>query len=84
VRALGYQDLRVDFVVVDTERVPRATFAAILRAWGDGFSAALAQASGQPPAPVRARFEAMAVAVEAPGSYAVWQVPVVSARKPRG
>lgn len=82
VRALGYLDLRVDFVVVDTERVPRATFAAILRAWGDGFSAALAEASGQPEASVRARFEAMAVAVEAPGSYAAWQVPVISARKP--
>ena len=81
-RALGYGELRMDYVVVDTERVPRATFAGILRAWGDGFAGALAQATAQDPAQVRARFEDMAAAVEAPGSYAVWQVPIVSARKP--
>jgi ubiquinone/menaquinone biosynthesis C-methylase UbiE len=82
VRALGYADLRVDYVVVDTERVPRATFAGILRAWGDGFAPALAQASGQPLADVQARFEAMARAIEDPALYAVWHVPVISARKP--
>jgi ubiquinone/menaquinone biosynthesis C-methylase UbiE len=81
VRALGYADLRVDYVVVDTERVPRATFAGILRAWRDGFSAALAGFCGQAPAQVAARFDAMVAAVEDPAGYAVWQVPVVSARK---
>jgi ubiquinone/menaquinone biosynthesis C-methylase UbiE len=82
VRALGYTDLRMDYVVVDTERVPRGTFAGILRAWGDGFAGVLAEASGQDPAAVRGRFETMARAVEDPASYAVWQVPVISARKP--
>ena len=82
VRALGYEDLRVDYVVVDTERVPRATFAAILRAWGDGFAGALAEATGQEPALVHGRFARMADAVDDPAGYAVWQVPVISARKP--
>ncbi|MGH8030491.1 MAG: class I SAM-dependent methyltransferase, partial [Arenimonas sp.] len=82
VRALRYTDLRVDYAVVDTERVPRATFAGILRAWGDGFSAALAEASGQALEQVQARFAAMVAAVEDPDRYAVWHVPIISARKP--
>jgi SAM-dependent methyltransferase len=82
VRALGYHDARVDYVVVDTERVPRATFAGILRAWGDGFAGALAEAAGRPLAEVQAQFEAMARCVEDPAQYAVWQVPIVSGRKP--
>jgi len=31
---------------------------------------------------VHAQFEAMATAIETPPNYAVWQVPVVSGRKP--
>jgi ubiquinone/menaquinone biosynthesis C-methylase UbiE len=82
VRALGYTDLRMDYVVVDTERVPRATFAGILRAWGDGFAPALAQSGGRPLAEVDAVFAAMVATIEAADAYVVWQVPVVSARKP--
>lgn len=82
VHGLGYRALAVDYVVVDTERVPREVFAGILRAWGDGFSAALAESSGRPLADVQAVFAAMAAAVETPPNYAVWHVPVVSARKP--
>jgi ubiquinone/menaquinone biosynthesis C-methylase UbiE len=82
VRALGYTDLGADYVVVDTERVSRATFAGILRAWGDGFAGALAQHGGLALADVQARFEAMARAIEDPAQYAVWHVPIVSARKP--
>jgi ubiquinone/menaquinone biosynthesis C-methylase UbiE len=79
---LGYTDLRVDYVVVDTLRVPRATFAGILHAWGDGFSAALAEASGRPLAQVQAQFDAMATTIETPPHYAAWHVPIISARKP--
>jgi len=35
-RALGFTDLTMDYVVVDTERVPRETFAEIITAWRDG------------------------------------------------
>jgi len=34
--AAGYRDIRLDYVVVDTLRVPRPTFAGIIRAWRDG------------------------------------------------
>ena len=34
-------DLRVDYVIVDTLRVPRATFAGIITAWRDGYTEAI-------------------------------------------
>src|SRR5438067_1656320 len=35
---LGVADIALDYVVVDTLRVPRETFAAILEAWRDGYA----------------------------------------------
>jgi ubiquinone/menaquinone biosynthesis C-methylase UbiE len=77
----GYTELAVDYIVVDTLRVPRETFAGILRAWRDGYTEPLAKASGRDAADVRADFDAMVDAIETPPNYAVWQVPVVSARR---
>jgi ubiquinone/menaquinone biosynthesis C-methylase UbiE len=77
----GYADLAVDYVIVDTRRVPRATFAGILRAWRDGYVEPLAHASGRAPDDVRADFDAMIEAIETPPQYAVWQIPIVSARR---
>ncbi len=42
---LGLRELHVDYVVVDTLRVPRATFATIIQAWRDGYTEALAEHS---------------------------------------
>lgn len=78
----GYRDIAADYVVVDTLRVARATFAGILRSWRDGFAPALAEAGGRPIDDVRADFDAMIASVENPDRYAVWQVPVISGRKP--
>ena len=78
----GYLDIALDYVVVDTLRVPRATFAGIIRAWRDGYVEPLAGASGRDATAVRADFDRMIAAIETPPQYAVWQVPVVSARKP--
>ena len=36
-KRLGFEDLHVDYIVVDTIRVPRATFGAIIAAWRDGY-----------------------------------------------
>lgn len=77
----GYGEIEMEYLVVDTLRVPRPTFAGILRAWRDGFSEALAQASGRAPAEVLADFDAMIAAVETPPAYAVWHVPVISGRR---
>jgi ubiquinone/menaquinone biosynthesis C-methylase UbiE len=80
--AAGYRDIRQDYVVVDTLRVPRATFGGILRAWRDGYVAPLALASGRPEGDVARDFDAMIAAIETPPHYAVWQVPVASGQKP--
>lgn len=80
--AAGYRDIAMDYVIVDTLRVPRATFAGILGAWRDGYASALAEASGRPLTTVQAEFDAMIAAIETPPQYAVWHVPVVSGRKP--
>lgn len=78
----GYRDIAMDYVVVDTLRVPRDTFAGILRAWRDGYVVPLANASGRDPTAVRADFDRMIAAVETPPAYACWHVPVAGARKP--
>ncbi len=77
----GYSDIAMDYVIVDTLRVPRDIFAGILRAWRDGYVEPLAQASGRDPAEVRADFDSMISDIETPPKYAVWHVPVASARR---
>ena len=81
-QAHGYLEIAMDYVVVDTLRVPRATFAGILEAWRDGYAAPLAAAVRRDPAEVRRDFDAMIDAIATPPNYAVWQVPVASARRP--
>ena len=79
----GYADIAVDYVIVDTLRVPRPVFAGILRAWRDGYVEPLALANRRDPEQVRAGFDAMIAAIETPPHYAVWHVPVISGRRPR-
>ena len=77
----GYRDIAMDYVVVDTLRVPRDTFAGIIGAWRDGYVEPLARASNRDPADVRADFDRLIKAIATPPHYAVWQVPVVSGRR---
>jgi ubiquinone/menaquinone biosynthesis C-methylase UbiE len=79
---LGLADVTVDYVVVDTTRVPRDTFAAIFEAWRDGYAEPVAEHTGMTPDRVRATFDDMIACMRRPDGYAVWQVPVVSGRKP--
>lgn len=79
--ALRYQDIAMDYVIVDTLRAPRAIFAGIMQAWRDGYTQPLATASGRATEDVRADFDAMIAAIETPPAYAVWHVPVISGRK---
>jgi len=78
----GYRDIAMDYVTVDTLRVPRATFAGILKAWRDGYAEPLAKVSGRSVAEATADFESLISAIETPPQYAVWHVPVISGRKP--
>lgn len=77
----GYVDIAMDYVIVDTLRVPREVFGGIMRAWRDGYVEPLARASGRDAAEVRSGFDAMIDAIETPPNYAVWHVPIVSARR---
>ena len=80
--AAGYRNIAMDYLTIDTLRVPRATFAAIIGAWRDGYAGALAGASGRAVAEVVADFDTMIEAIETPPRYAVWHVPVASGRRP--
>jgi len=81
--AMNLQEITVDYVIVDTVRVPREIFAAILEAWCDGYAGAIDEMlpSGGPTA--RAYFNQMVSNIRDPHGYAVWMVPVVSARVPQ-
>lgn len=81
-RRLGLADIRIEYVVVDTLRVRRETFAEIMAAWRDGYAAAVASASRFTPVEVVAYFDRMIANILDPEGYAVWMVPVVSARVP--
>ena len=77
----GYQAIALNFITVDTLRVPRDTFAGIMRAWRDGYAQVLAEASGRSIADVAGDFDTIIGSIETPPYYAVWHVPVVSGLK---
>jgi ubiquinone/menaquinone biosynthesis C-methylase UbiE len=79
-QALGVKGITVDYVVVDTLRVPRETFAAIWEAWRDGYVGVIAEHCGVTEAWVAAHFEEQIATLRDPGSYAAWIVPVVAGR----
>ncbi len=82
-REAGLEDVRVDYVIVDTLRVPRDTFARILEAWRDGYVDPIAEVTGWPKAKVEAHFAAILDGIRDPACYAVWMVPVAGGRVPR-
>lgn len=81
-RAAGLSDVRLDYVVVDTLRCPRARFADVWRAWRDGYASAIAAHTDFELEEVLARFDDMIGAIESEEGYGVWHVPVASGRKP--
>jgi ubiquinone/menaquinone biosynthesis C-methylase UbiE len=78
--AMNLEEIKVDYIVVDTVRVPRETFAAILTAWRDGYADSISQFTPFTREQVAAYFNQMIENIRAPQKYAVWMVPVVSAR----
>ncbi len=82
-KSLGLEGIAVDYVVVDTIRVARETFAAILAAWRDGYAEAIGELTPISQTAAEAYFDRMIANVKEPLGYAVWMVPVVSARLPR-
>lgn len=78
--ALAVDAVAIDYVVVDTLRVPRPVFAEIITAWRDGYAEAVAEASRFTPDEAVAHFDRMIANIHDPDGYAVWMVPVVSAQ----
>lgn len=76
--AAGARDVRVDYITVDTLRVPRETFAAIWTSWRDGYSEAITAGGNLSGEEVAAAWEAMLHAIRDPRGYGVWQLPVLS------
>ena len=79
---LGLEEVRMDYVIVDTLRVPRETFARILEAWRDGYAEPIAAVTRFTLEQSQAYFDTMIASIRDPKRYAVWMVPVVSARVP--
>jgi len=79
--ALGFVDLQVDDVIVDTVRVPREIFAAIIQAWRDGYSDVLARHSKLSLEEIRALFDFSIGTILDPRQYAAWHIPIISGRK---
>jgi len=81
-KALGLTDLRVDYAIVDTLRVPRETFAALIEAWRDGYTNAIGDNTPLGREETRALFNEAIANIRDPDQYAVWHVPIVGGRKP--
>ena len=79
-RRLGLTNISVDYVVVDPLRVPRATFAAIWKAWRDGYADAVSTHTPVSREMFLAHFEEMIATIEDPDGYGVWHVPVIAGK----
>lgn len=82
-RLAGLTDVRVEYVIVDTLRVPRRVFGDIITAWRDGYTELLATPEW-PVAVVHRHFEEIIASILNPDHYAVWFLPIVSGVKPGG
>jgi ubiquinone/menaquinone biosynthesis C-methylase UbiE len=78
---LGVDEIAIEYVIVDTLRVPRETFAAILEAWRDGYAGPIGEVTPVSEESAIAYFNEMIATIRNPRKYAVWLVPVVSARR---
>lgn len=78
---LNMREIAVDYIVVDTLRVARDTFARIWEAWRDGYTDAIVQHAGIARAEVEQRFREMIDCARDARGYALWQVPLWTATR---
>ena len=79
---LGMTDIHIDYIVLDTLRVERETFAQIMQAWQDGYTKTIAENTALGEQEIRDTFKRIVADILNPERYAVWHVPVISARAP--
>jgi ubiquinone/menaquinone biosynthesis C-methylase UbiE len=80
-KALDLAEIAIDYVVVDTLR-SRELFATILTAWRDGYADSIGELTRFSRQTAIDYFDQMVANVRDSNGYAVWMVPVVSARVP--
>ena len=78
--ALDLEQIAVDYVIVDPLHAPRQAFAQIIEAWRDGYIEAIGELTPISSKSARAYFDQMIDNIRDPRGYAVWMVPVWSAR----
>jgi ubiquinone/menaquinone biosynthesis C-methylase UbiE len=81
-KSLRLTEIRVDYAIVDTLRVAREIFAALIEAWRDGYTNAIGDHTTLGREATRALFNEAIANIRDPEKYAVWHVPIVSGRKP--
>lgn len=77
---MNFRQITMDYIVVDTLRVPREMFAAIIEAWRDGYAGIIGENTPISRESAVAYFDQMIANIRDPNGYAVWMVPVVGAR----
>jgi SAM-dependent methyltransferase len=77
----GMTDVAADYIVVDTLRVDREIFARIWEAWRDGYTDSMVEHCGMSRQEIEQRWQEMIDCIRDPRGYALWQVPVWTARK---
>lgn len=83
-RIRGIQALSVNYLTIDTLRVPRDVLLRIFESWADGYASTVAELAGMSTAEARAGFDDIIACIRSPDGYAVWHVPIVSGVKPAG
>ena len=81
---LAMTDIAVDYIVVDTIRVARETFARIWEAWRDGYTDSMVEHTGLSREELDQRWQEMIDCVRDPRGYALWQVPLWTAVRGAG
>lgn len=81
---LEMSEIAADYIVVDTLRVPRDTFARIWEAWRDGYTDSIVEHGGVPRETIEQHWREMIDCARDPRGYALWQVPVWTAFRAGG
>ena len=80
-RQAGFAEIGVDYLTIDTFRVPREVFAEIWETWAEGYTDPVAHHTDLDLEVVRDHWADMVACIRNPDSYAVWHVPIWWARK---
>jgi len=78
---LGMTGIVADYIVVDTLRVARETFARIWEAWRDGYTDSMVEHCDASREEIERGWREVIDCVRDPRGYALWQVPVWTAVK---